>query len=212
MTGKEQESQPKVSVVDRRHWVKEDGGEGTDPQAPSLQPTYIEKLEDRSREQEECLKEFVEKQQAENEAFRERIRKDAERRAEDSMAALVGEFVAVLDDLDRALQSGRQAENPDSAGVLDGIEMVKDRLAGLLRTHGLETVECKGAPFDPNVHEAVSVVSVEDPEMENRVVEEVLPGYLLKGRLLRPARVNVAQPTPPSHNEDISVSPDHQEG
>lgn len=196
MMRNDQEDQPKVSVVDRRHWAKGDGGEDSDLGASSLQPTYIEKLEARSREQEERLQGFVEKQQAENETFRERIRKEAERRAEESMATLVSEFVGVLDDLDRALESGKEMIENDSTNVLDGIEMVKSRLIGTLKTHGLETMECEGVVFDPNVHEAVSVVSVEDPDMEDRVVEEVLPGYVLKGRLLRAARVKVAQTAP----------------
>ncbi len=196
MMGNDREDRPKMSVVDRRHWAKEDGGEDSNAEASSLQPTYIEKLEARSREQEERLQGFVEKQQAENETFRERIQKEAERRAEESMAALVGEFVAVLDDLERALESGKEMIEKDSTNVLDGVEMVKSRLVGILKTHGLETMECEGVLFDPNVHEAVGVVSVEDPDMENRVVEEVLSGYVLKGRLLRAARVKVAQTTP----------------
>lgn len=73
--------------------------------------------------------------------------------------------------------------------------MVQKRLHATLEAQGLERVQSEDAPFDPNVHEAVDVVPVTEPAKENQVVEEVLPGYLLKGRLLRPARVRVGKLT-----------------
>jgi molecular chaperone GrpE len=186
----EQHGKPKVSVVDRRHWVdKKEGGD--EAEAPSRLPTYIEQLEARARAQEEKLNEFVEKQQAENEAFRERIRKEADRNAEQSLSGLVEELVGALDDMDRALASGENSS--DATAVLEGIRMVRSRLGSTLESHGLERVSGAGGPFDPNVHEAVATVPVADPAQENQVADEVLPGYLLNGRLLRPARVRVGK-------------------
>ncbi len=207
-----EESRPKVSVVDRRHWVRkegEDGGGDSGEAGPSsVLPTYVERLEARTREQEERLKAFVEEQQAENDAFRERVRKEAERRAEESLARCVAEVVGVLDDLERALESGESASEVDASAVLEGVRLVHGRLLSTLQAQGLERVQGEGTPFDPNVHEAVDVVPAENPEKENQVVEEVLPGYLLKGRLLRPARVRVArwagQPSEGSEGPDLS--------
>ncbi len=196
MPEKEEQERPKVSVVDRRHWAKEKGD--GDAEVPSVLPTYIERIEARARENEERLKTFVENQRAENEAFRERIRKEADRRAEETLGGLVEELIGVLDDMDRALETGASG---GAAVLLEGVRLVHGRLVGTLQAHGLERVESTGGPFDPNVHEAVGVVSVDDPAKENQVAEEVLPGYLLKGRLLRPARVRVGKPAGPPPEE-----------
>ncbi|MFQ5913974.1 MAG: nucleotide exchange factor GrpE [Nitrospinota bacterium] len=211
------EGRPKVEVVDRRHWVRKEGehgeGDSGEADAPSLLPSYVERLEARIREREERLKAYEEEQRAENEAFRERIRKDAERRAEESLAKLVKELVGVMDDLERALNSGGSTTEGGASAVLEGVRLVHGRLHATLQARGLERVAGHGTPFDPNVHEAVGVVSVEDPEKENQVVEEVLPGYLLKGLLLRPARVRIgrlagtssdgAEPSPSAESRGI---------
>jgi len=201
MEEKDQQQRPKLEVVDRRHWVRRDGGNGEgasqEAEAPSVLPSYVERLEARVREQEARLKTFVEEQRAENEAFRERIRKDAERRAEEALAALVEEMVGVMDDLDRAITSGEAAPASGSGpfALLEGVRMVQTRLHSTLEAQGLERMRSENDPFDPNFHEAVGVVPVTEPAKENQVVEEVLPGYLLKGRLLRPARVRVGKLT-----------------
>ncbi|MFQ5694145.1 MAG: nucleotide exchange factor GrpE, partial [Nitrospinota bacterium] len=193
----DEENRRKIEVRDRRHWVRKEGGngEGAPPGAeePSLLPTYVERLEARAREQEDRLRSFMEQQRAENEAFRERVRRDAGRRAEDARAELVKDLVGVLDDLERALASGRTASDLDPKSILEGVRLVHGRLLSTLQARGLERVPSEGMPFDPNVHEAVGTVAVEDPQRENLVVEEVLPGYLQGGRLLRPARVRVAK-------------------
>ena len=198
MPEKEEEKRPKVSVVDRRHWAKGKGDGDAETEVPSVLPTYIEQLEARARENEERLKTFVENQRAENEAFRERIRKEADRRAGETLGGLVEELIGVLDDMDRALGTGASG---GAAAILEGVRLVRGRLVGTLQAHGLERVESAGGPFDPNIHEAVGIVTVDDPAKENQVAEEVLPGYLLKGRLLRPARVRVGKPAGPPPEE-----------
>lgn len=210
MTDKNEQQRPKLEVVDRRHWVRKDGGNGEgvsqEAETPSVLPSYVEKLEARAREQEARLKTFVEEQRAENEAFRDRIRKDAERRVEEVLAGLVREMVGVMDNLDRAIASGEAAHaaggNPSA--LLEGVRMVQSRLHSTLEAQGLERVQGESAPFDPNVHEAVDVVPVTEAARENQVVEEVLPGYLLKGRLLRPARVRVGKLTESASEKPVT--------
>ncbi|MFQ5693466.1 MAG: hypothetical protein ACE5IM_10535, partial [Nitrospinota bacterium] len=81
MPENEDDARPRVQVVDRRHWARKEGeGEAAgagEEEAPSLLPTYVERLEARAREQEERLKAFLEEQKAENAAFRERVRREA---------------------------------------------------------------------------------------------------------------------------------------
>lgn len=195
MAGNDEGAPVKVQVVDRRRSARQEGetdGGVAGEAAPSLLPTYVEQLEARAKEQEARLKAFLERQRAENEAFRERLRREGERRVEEALAGQVQELVGVLDDLDRALASG-SAGGADASPIFEGVRLVRGRLYSLLQAQGLERVQSRGAAFDPNVHEAVGVARASGPEAENQVVEELLPGYLLKGRLLRAAQVRVAK-------------------
>ena len=72
------------------------------------------------------------------------------------------------------------------------IETFFARLKEILTKEGLCPIECVGAKFDPNYHEAVMAVEKEGAESEN-IVEEVQKGYMLKGKLLRPSKVVVAK-------------------
>ena len=97
-----------LSITDRRHWVRRaETGEKEDGKAeapPSKLPTYLEQLEQRLREKDERLKAFMAEQQAENEAFRERVSRQAERRAVAAKGEVIEPILSALDDL---LASGR---------------------------------------------------------------------------------------------------------
>jgi molecular chaperone GrpE len=184
-----------LSITDRRHWARRaETGEkeyGKDEVSPSKLPTYLEQLEQRLREKDERLKAFMAEQQAENEAFRERVSRQAERRAVTAKGEVIKPVLSALDDLSRAVESASK-EN-DSAALLEGVKLIQETLFATLRLQGLGPVEAEGAPFDPEVHEAVGVVEVDDLAQENRVLEVVQPGYLLEGDLLRPAKVWVGK-------------------
>jgi molecular chaperone GrpE len=104
---------------------------------------------------------------------------------------LLRDLLPALDNLDRALDAAR-AETTDAA-VLEGVALIQRDLRKALERHGLERYSALGATFDPARHEAVArVISAEHPE--NTVVSETMPGYLLNGRVLRPAMVAVSGP------------------
>ena len=99
-------------------------------------------------------------------------------------------LLPVLDNMQRALES---AERHEEGQLIKGVEIVSGQLRSVLESHGLDQVPAEpGLPFDPNVHEAV--VAQESDEFDEGAIVAVLePGYLLHGRLLRPARVIVAR-------------------
>jgi molecular chaperone GrpE len=71
------------------------------------------------------------------------------------------------------------------------MELIYQGLLGVLKRYGLEPIEALGHTFDPHLHQAVG--TVEDARhRDQEIVEELLPGYKLKGRLLRPSMVKVA--------------------
>ncbi len=92
-----------------------------------------------------------------------------------------------LDNFERALA----VEQTDVEAFQKGVEMIHTQLREVMQKHGLEAIEAEGQPFDPNFHQAV--MRVEDADAEDGTVTQVLQkGYQAKGRVIRPAMVQVA--------------------
>lgn len=126
--------------------------------------------------------------QAEFENYRRRSKKELEELRETANSNLMKEFLPILDNFARALQ------NPGTSleSFVEGIKMVNGMFGNTLKSAGLERIEAEGQPFDPNIHEAVMIDnSGEYPE--NQVVEVLQEGFMLKGKLIRPAMVKVAR-------------------
>jgi molecular chaperone GrpE len=99
---------------------------------------------------------------------------------------LVKEILPILDDFERALKvetTGRE--------YAKGIELIYQRLFETLKKLGLEPIEAKGKPFDPNVHQAVERIHTDEAE-DMTVLDEFQRGYNFRGKLLRPSMVKVA--------------------
>lgn len=103
--------------------------------------------------------------------------------------SLIRELVSVLDSFDLALIA---LENEGDQKTQKGLFLIRQQLEDMLRQNGLERVIISvGQPFDPAREEAIATTESEKPS--GTVVEEVEKGYLLNGRLIRPARVKVAK-------------------
>jgi len=134
---------------------------------------------------------------ADFENYRRRMLREKEELRQFAMTSFVEEFLPVLDNIALGLQT---AENhPEAAGVTAGFRMVAEQIRGILSRQGVEEVDPAGQPFDPHRHE--SVVSQPDPDIpEGHVIHVVRRGYLLNGRLIRPATVVVSS-GPPDQNQ-----------
>ena len=126
--------------------------------------------------------------QAEFENFRKRNSKAQQEYRDYALADAVKTLLPILDSLDNALKT-------KAASVEDfhaGIELIDKQFHDALAKLGVEPVPAEGAPFDPNLHQAVQMVDTDEVE-DNQVLEELQGGYKLKDRLLRPAMVRVAR-------------------
>ncbi|MBM4467412.1 MAG: nucleotide exchange factor GrpE [Chloroflexi bacterium] len=133
---------------------------------------------------------------AEMENTRKRLERRYADQAEEEKKRLLRTFLAVADNLERALTHSDYPPlvPPASQGgsLRDGVKLTYQELQRLLSLEGVEPLEAIGQPFDPYYHEAVdTVVGDDDPET---VVGERQKGYLYRGELLRPAKVEVAIP------------------
>ncbi len=103
---------------------------------------------------------------------------------------LLRDFLPLVDSVDRAL------EHADSSGDFEafkkGLRMLHEQLLCCLKKHGVEVIDTAGKAFDPNVHEAMLQIASDEHEA-GKVVSQFERGYLLNGRLLRPAKVCVCK-------------------
>ncbi|MGI9950821.1 nucleotide exchange factor GrpE [Moorellaceae bacterium AZ2] len=140
--------------------------------------------------------------QADFDNYRKRVRREQLELRQTACAELVKELLPVLDNLELAMASARGGGELDA--LLSGIELVSRQLVEILGRHGLSEVKALGKPFDPACHEAVATEETTEAERHNLVTEELRKGYLLHGRLLRPALVKVALASSPAAAETES--------
>lgn len=124
--------------------------------------------------------------QADLENLRKRADREVREAGEAPVKSLVGKLLVVLDELELA---SKHAEEDESGQLKEGIAMVRRNLSAALESVGVERIECVGRPFDPSLHEAVE--KVEGGGDDDLVVEELRPGYMFRGQLLRPSMVKV---------------------
>jgi molecular chaperone GrpE len=137
--------------------------------------------------------------QAEFENFRKRTAKERTEVIKFANEGLLGEIIPVVDSLERAIQSAN--ENVDIENLLEGLRLVRRLLNLLLERAGVKEIHAQGETFNPELHEAISVVESGD-HPDNTIVEEVQKGYLLNGRVLRPSIVRVSKSVVPDKLED----------
>ena len=157
-------------------------GKGSDP--TGLTPDALAKV---TAERDEYL-DLAQRKQAELENFRKRALREQERLVAHAHERLVKELLPILDDLERALEA---AEKHEEATLVDGVKLVEKSLRKALQKEGLAEIETDGA-FDPHVHEAMLTRPGEGAE-PGSVLEVVQRGYRVGDRVVRPAKVIVAE-------------------
>jgi len=145
-------------------------------------------LEAKTREAESLLDKNL-RLKAEFDNARKRTVREREDYVRFANESLIRELLPVLDNFDRALLAAKN--EPGAAAVTAGVELIQRELLRVLEKFGATPFTSVGLPFDPERHEAVSrIQTTEHPEMT--VLAETARGYLLNGRVLRPAIVTVA--------------------
>jgi molecular chaperone GrpE len=126
---------------------------------------------------------------AEFDNFRRRtIKERAEARETEGKELLVS-LLPVLDDFERAQRSMEKAV--DVAPVKEGVTLIQNKLKNILAQKGLKEMESIGAPFDADLHEAITNIPAPTDDLKGKVVDEMEKGYYLKDRVIRFAKVIV---------------------
>ncbi|MBI1300762.1 MAG: nucleotide exchange factor GrpE [Alphaproteobacteria bacterium] len=136
---------------------------------------------------------------AEAENGRKRALKDREDAGKFAISGFARDLLSVADNLRRALESipdGHAADEQTSA-LLNGVEATEKELLRAFEKHGVQKIEPINKIFDPNYHEVMFETPVLD-KPNGAIIQVIEPGYILNGRIIRPAKVGVAK------NESIS--------
>jgi len=144
--------------------------------------------------------------EAEMQNVRRRASKDVEHAHKFGAEKLIQNLLPVIDSLEKALESSELVKDLDqdhsAKAVLDGVGLCHKMFLDTLGKENVAVVDPHGEPFDPNLHQAMSMV--ENPDMEpNSVVAVIQKGYQLNGRLVRPAMVMVSKGASPSIDETV---------
>ncbi|OON36554.1 nucleotide exchange factor GrpE [Izhakiella australiensis] len=129
--------------------------------------------------------------QAEIENIRRRAELDVEKAHKFALEKFSNELLPVIDSLERALEVADK-ENPELAAMIEGVELTLKSLLSAVGKFGVEVVGDVKVPFNPDVHQAMSMMESDEVE-PNHVLMVMQRGYRLNGRLLRPAMVAVSK-------------------
>jgi len=167
---------------------------GVEPETEALEeilPSAEEMAELRQKAAEnEQLKDRVMRIRADYLNSQKRMERQMEERCEFAIEEFARELLVVADDLARAIAAAKEHETVDA--MLDGLHIVEQHLYAVFQRHGITPVETKpGDVFNPEIHEAFSVVKTNDLK-PNHIVAEAQKGFRIHKRLLRPTRVAVS--------------------
>jgi molecular chaperone GrpE len=189
----EPKGEPVINIVDRRSSLLEEetGDEINTNNIDDRLPTYVEKLKLEMEDKDKRLREYIaayKEKSGEDDDFRKRLEKDNDVRLDQFKANLFARLVPILDNLNRAIQTASSSNE----ALQQGVELVAKQYARELKNNGVEQIDTQNRKFNPQTDEVVMTEDTSDPERDNMIVQELEPGYIFKEKLIKAARVKVA--------------------
>ena len=141
------------------------------------------------------LKDRLARRQADFENYRKRMDRERSETYNRVVIDIAGKLLPVLDNLKRALEAESSVEASESdefRHFLSGVDLIFKQLNGVLEALGVTAIASVGEPFNPHVHEAVVTEATDEYEPDT-VIQEIVSGYKLGDKLIRPALVKVAK-------------------
>ena len=166
----------------------------------------IDELQAQLAEQRQQTQEYLDqlqRLQADFSNYRRRMVQERSQAAERGKEELLMALLPVIGNLRLALQHADQ----DANAVREGVQMIWQQCEDFMRQQGVEQIATVGEPFDPALHEALTMAPATDETPANTIVAEVNAGYTLNGQLLRAAQVVVAQAEPEAAPQEVEATP-----
>lgn len=189
-TSEDQEPEEKI--------LQEEAPSDQKPEEKAAQKEELETVNISSKELEELKTkadhaddylDHLKRLKAEFENFKKRMIRDKEQFLKMANEGLIWELLPVLDNFERAINHG---EDDSSEGLLEGMKLIKKQLDDVLAKRGLSRMEVLGQKFDPTKHEAMLHME-SDKHLEGHITEELISGYQLFDKVIRPAKVAVSK-------------------
>ncbi|MAC16432.1 MAG: nucleotide exchange factor GrpE [Alcanivorax sp.] len=191
-------AEPQVETAEEQQAAKEAEAAQADaaPEEPSAaqEPSTEEKLAEAEVELAKVKKALSEadiRAQAEIQNVRKRAERDVQHARKFALEKFAGDLLSVADNLERGL-AALDANDDALQGAREGIELTLKSLLDAFAKYNLEQISPSDEPFNPELHEAMTMVPVPNVE-PNTVIDVLEKGYQLNGRLIRPARVIVSK-------------------
>jgi molecular chaperone GrpE len=178
-----------IKVADQENTL-EDGQEQVEQtETAEQEPVNTPSAEDKLKEELAQANDKYLRLYAEFDNFRRRTIKERAEARETEGKELIVALLPVLDDFERAQRSMEKAV--DVAPVKEGVTLIQNKLKNILSQKGLKEMESIGAPFDADLHEAITNIPAPTDDLKGKVVDEMEKGYSLKDRVIRFAKVVV---------------------
>lgn len=175
----------------------------------------LEGLRKAATERDEFLK-LLQRVQADFLNYQKRIKNEKECWDKYQDENLLRELLPAFDNFGRTLKL--ECTTDEAKCIMDGVTLIKREVFRILEKRGLKQMKTLGEKFDPNLHEAVAVTEIAEPEgtassehKENEILEEVAPGFMLNDRLIRAAKVRIAMKPKKKKESKTSGEPQKQE-
>ena len=172
-----------VSAVENQDNSKQAEPQKDDNEVEALKA----QLESKSKQCEEYFG-ALQRSAAEFDNYKKRTAREKENLYVDASSDVVGAFLPVIDNLERAVQASNK---DDVQSLKGGVELVLRQIKDVLKNLGVEEIESVGKNFDPQLHNAVMHIE-DDSYGENVVVEEFQKGYMLKDKIIRHSMIKAA--------------------
>ncbi len=196
------EKEKKTVSAEEEQTGKKQSSPGTETEQGDAAPddSKTADTEDKIAEYEQTIEELQSSLEESNDKFlrlfsefdnyRKRVTKERIELSKTAAEGVITALLPVLDDLERASQMA--LEKKEKGADEEGIVLIYNKFKSILRQKGIEEIPSEGSPFDTDYHEAVTHIPADDERHKGQVVEEIRKGYLLNGKVIRHARVVVA--------------------
>lgn len=152
----------------------------------ALQKKYDETSAALEKEKKEYL--FL---MAEFDNFRKRNIKERGELIKNASESVMKQLLPIVDDMERGLEATKNADDPQA--IREGMQLIYNKLVKLLEQNGVKAIESTGADFNPELHDAIAMVPVDDESKKGKVIDTPTKGYMINDKVLRHAKVAVGQ-------------------
>lgn len=128
---------------------------------------------------------------AEFDNFRKRNVKERGELIKNASESVMKQLLPIVDDMERGLEATKNVEDPQA--IREGMQLIYNKLVKVLEQNGVKAIESTGSEFNPELHEAIAMVPVEDESQKGKVIDTLTKGYMINDKVLRHSKVAVGQ-------------------